>query len=80
MGWVCVWFAGLKPPWMAACGDAVLDRGRIRIKGVNGIGVAVPKQNHWPSVWGTTRVRVEGEIRSMRLAQLSCQSYRLGRG
>ena len=65
---------------MAACGDAVLDRGRIRIKGVNGIGVAVPKQNRWLSVWGTTRVRVEGEIRSMRLAQLSCQSYRLGRG
>uniref|UniRef100_A0A2N9H5D0 Uncharacterized protein n=1 Tax=Fagus sylvatica TaxID=28930 RepID=A0A2N9H5D0_FAGSY len=27
---------------MAACGDAVLDRGRIRSKGVIGVGVAVP--------------------------------------
>ena len=41
MGWVCVWFAGLKPPWMAACGDAILDRGRIRSKGVNGVGVEI---------------------------------------
>jgi hypothetical protein len=51
-----------------------LFRGRIRIKGVNGVGVAVPEQNCWPSVWGTARVRAEGEIRSMCLARLSCQS------
>jgi hypothetical protein len=29
---------------------------------VIGVGVAVPEQNRWPSVWGTARVRVEGEI------------------
>ena len=65
VGWVCVWFVGLKLPWMAVCGDAVLDHGQIRSKGVNGVGVAVSEQNRWPSVW---------EIRSMRLVRLSCQS------
>ena len=47
---------------MAACGDSVLDRGRIWSKGMIGVGVVVPEQNRWPSVWGTARVRVEGEI------------------